>query len=718
MRKNNSLQDNLSLWGFGQSTWQKNMLLDHVEKKVTQQSNKFLLNNDITPEKKELIKKNVQESLGLYPFPKKQPLKVTKTGEIQKQGYSIEKMILEAWPGVTITAHLYLPAERQPMNPGLLYTCGHWVESGKLAPTIQTFCANAAKLGIITLVYDPIGQGERFESWLDHSYLNALLIGKCQLGLMVWESIRCIDYLLSRDDINPDRIGMTGSSGGGLNTLFTTAVDDRIYCSVPVAYPCTFSGSIIAERDLNWEDGADVCNQVPAVLSYSEMSDIVSLFIPKPYLIVSGTRDLIFPVNETKKIAQIISKNYADAGVPDHFLFVEHDEGHGYQKSLRQTAYSWLRKWLFDESEMIPIVEAEIDLIPDPFPVEYSKPPKATPEDVSKQSMKLTPQTEALQGYCLPVDTIINNGKAIDDSIKAEYYSNPIHFPKFNDYSDFNKWKKNLQKIIWETLRSSQTKKPIRPRIYNQIFTDNKMIEKIEFESEDGINIPGLLIMPLEWRKAIPIMIYVGEWGKNQGISSGFIESVIENGIAVLAVDVRGVGETAASDFEAATNLLMLNESLFGQRVWDVIRSIDFVWERCYLAPQIDKGGIFLCGDGIGALWALFASALDDRVAGVIGKGALLSYEYLLDHSIRFPASVYLHQVLNKFDITDVIISNFNRPVYLNPVNGNLETVSPSDEKIISLTAVVDSLKITGERVKISQTDDDDEIINWIKNLL
>ena len=101
--------------------------------------------------------------------------------------------------------------------------------------------------------------------------------------------------------------------------------------------------------------------------------------------------------------------------------------------------------------------------------------------------------------------------------------------------------------------------------------------------------------MPEEWDHPVPFVIYAGEWGKMQGIQSGLIEELVQAGYGVLAIDVRGVGETATSDFEAATNSLMMDRPLFGQRVFDVIRAVDFIWERCYIAPQIDKGQIGDC---------------------------------------------------------------------------------------------------------------------------
>jgi cephalosporin-C deacetylase-like acetyl esterase len=196
------------------------------------------------------------------------------------------------------------------------------------------------------------------------------------------------------------------------------------------------------------------------------------------------------------------------------------------------------------------------------------------------------------------------------------------------------------------------------------------MAERVTYRSEAGIGIPGLFIMPQEWNRPTPFAIYAGEWGKTQGIHSGLIEELVQAGYGVLAIDVRGVGETAASDFEAATNLLMMDRTLFGQRVSDIIRAVDFIWERCYIAPQIDKGRLVIVGEGVGGLWALFAAALDGRVAAVAAQDVLYSYLALLEQDARYPASVYLFDVLKHFDLAHVMASCAPRPVYLRPVDG------------------------------------------------
>ena len=196
------------------------------------------------------------------------------------------------------------------------------------------------------------------------------------------------------------------------------------------------------------------------------------------------------------------------------------------------------------------------------------------------------------------------------------------------------------------------------------------MAERIAFQSEAGITIPGLFIMPEEWNRPVPFVIYAGEWGKMQGIHSGLVEEMVQAGYGVLAIDVRGVGETAASDFEAVTNSLMMDRPLFGQRVLDVIRAVDFIWERCYIAPQIDKGRLTIVGEGVGGLWGLYAAALDGRVAAVAAYNALYSYSALLKHGARYPASAYLFDVLNHFDLAHVIAACAPRPVYLRHVDG------------------------------------------------
>jgi cephalosporin-C deacetylase-like acetyl esterase len=669
--KSDSFADRLDLWGVDRAPADPDMLLNFVEKMAKNQPvPPRAKNRQELESRRSSLQVHLRHSLGLDPWPERTALNARIVGTLDRPGYRIEKLVYEAWADMPVTAHLYIPDRPETPCPGLVYACGHWMEAGKLAPPVQAFCASAATLGIITLVYDPIGQGERLGSWRDHGNLSGLLIGQCQLGWMVWESIRALDYLLSRLEINPEKIGMTGASGGGLNTFFTTAIEDRFACAIPVAYPCTFSKAMRAERDLNWEDGTDVCNQVPQVMSYAEMSDVASLFIPKPYMVISGSHDKIFPISGTRQIAAEVERNYHLAGVPERFRFAEFDEEHGYQRSLREAAYGWLKQWLSGDGDGSPIPEPVLDLLPDPYPVDYMVPPTPTPDYFRDQSPTANPVSGALPGFCFPPDQRVHCQAGIDARIAATAagMAGSARLPARS--SNLSDWQEEIKRRIRHILGPFPQKIPLKTRLFNQVWEDGMMAERITFQSEAGITIPGLFIMPEEWEHPVPFVIHAGEWGKKQGIRSGLIEELVQAGYGVLAIDVRGVGETAASDFEAATNSIMMDRPLFGQRVLDVIRAVDFIWERCYIAPQIDKGRLVIVGEGVGGLWGLYAAALDGRVAAVVAWDALYSYSELLRHGAHYPASVFLFDVLNHFDLADVIASCAPRPVYLRPVDG------------------------------------------------
>lgn len=716
-----SFSDKLALWGVDRPAVDSGMLLNFVEKLAQHQSTPSPAKTwEELQSRRTPLQMRLRHSLGLDPWPGRTALKARLLGKIERADYTIEKLVYEAWSGLPVTAHLYLPHHLEKSNPGLIYACGHWMEPGKLALPVQSFCAAAATLGIMTLVYDPIGQGERLESWRDHGHLDMLLVGQSQLGWMVWESIRALDYLLSRPEVNPEKIGMTGASGGGLNTFFTTAIDDRFACAVPVSYPCTFYAAMAAERDLNWEDGTDVCNQVPQVMSYAEMSDIASLFIPKPYMILSGTRDKIFPIAGVRQITSVIEHNFELAGVPEHFRYVEFDEEHGYQQGLREAAYGWLKKWLLGVGDGDPIQEPALELFPDPYPNGYITPPTPNPDHVRGQSPTSTPVPAAVPGFCFPPHHTVQNTAAIADLMHAKVEEMSGFPPRLGDSADLSSWQEEIKQRIQTALGPFPQKGPLQTRLFNQVRVDGLMAERVSFQSEVGISIPGLLVMPEEWKRPLPFVIYAGEWGKIQGICTGMIERLVKAGFGVLAIDVRGVGETATSDFEAATNLLMMDRPLFGQRVLDVMRAVDFIWERCYIAPQIDKGRLAIVGEGVGGLWGLYAAAMDGRVAGVAAQNTLYSYSALLKQGASHPASVYLFDVLRHFDIAHVIAACAPRPVYLHPVDG-FRRKCAKREAADALQPAKEAFSLcfaNANNFQASTSEDVRRIPKWLKNVL
>ena len=157
---------------------------------------------------------------------------------------------------------------------------------------VQARCIKLAQMGFIVLTYDSIGHGERAISGNTHHEGGYSLfpLGETIAGWIVWDSMRAIDYLSSLPDVDPKRIGVTGNSGGGLNTLFTSALDDRVAAAAIAGYVFQFN---------NWMKYAGAhctCCQIPRLYRMMEWFEIAGLIAPRPVLMLQGELDSIFPL--------------------------------------------------------------------------------------------------------------------------------------------------------------------------------------------------------------------------------------------------------------------------------------------------------------------------------------------------------------------------------------------------------------------------------------
>lgn len=696
------------------------MLLDFLEVQAQRLAESLpkLKTREEWDNRRTIVRENLLCSLGLTNPPDKNPLNPKVTGRIERGAYHIEKIVFEPRPGFLTSAHLYLPKHCEMPAPAVLYSPGHWIENGKLEPDLQLCCANLACLGFVVLIYDPIGQGERFGSWNDHGHLAPLLVGLSQEGLMVWESMRAIDYLIHRPEVDPTRIGMTGASGGGLNTIYTSALDDRIQASIPVCFVTSFLRMMTAERDRNWEDGVDLCNQVPGVMAYAEMSDICGLFAPKPLCIIAGKRDWMFPIEGTRQVFQEISKIYSLFDASSNIRLVETDAEHGYSKEMREAAYGWLTCWFQGHGQGSPILEEPCDLLPHPYPISltYMAPPVLDDLPTLRNRSAYPASSE---GLCFPGETPMAPGPAIIGLTKDIAHNLPSEEkPPSNPLT----WKAQRLKIIdrlRHVLGPFPTSAPVKDRIYNQIFSRHYFAERVVFESEPGIFIPCIFMAPIHWTDCVPVVIYVDEWGKDIGLNSGLMRKLLEEKIAVLAIDVRGTGETAASDFEASTNALMTDRPLFGQRVWDIVRAVDALWQRTFISIQIDKGRIGCMGRGSAGLLALTAGALDERLSAIGLWESPLTYHSLIQEEKTFPASLYLFNVLKYYDLPQLMSLIAPRPLFLvNPIDG---TRAYLHEKEVSLICqwpcqIYSVLESADQFSRASSLEDTHEVARSIAN--
>ncbi len=240
----------------------------------------------------------------------------------------------------------------------MLFYPGHWWADSKTRPDFQAFCINMSRLGFVVMSFDPFGQGERGVSSRDHRRTEALLVGVAQQGIAEYETRCALEYLLSRNEVDPRRVGITGASGGGFNTWITVALDDRIAAAVAVVGTSEFAEQIHVCRPLDWYQAAEHCHFVPGLIQYANNHELLAMAAPKSILIIAAEHDQSFPVNGVRAVADYGRALYDSYGAGGRIgLMVDSSQGHGYQRKKREAAYGWFLRWLMDRGDGSPFPE-------------------------------------------------------------------------------------------------------------------------------------------------------------------------------------------------------------------------------------------------------------------------------------------------------------------------------------------------------------------------
>lgn len=297
------------------------------------------------------------EMLGLNPLPDRTPLAATVTGILERGDYVVEKIHFQSIPGAYVIGNLYRPAKVVGRLPAVLYLCGH--TKGKVSPTYQSHPRWFGQHGYVALVLDPIQLGEsqgmhhgtyREERWDWPSR------GYTPAGTEVWNAMRALDYLETRADVDPQRMGVTGLSGGGVISWCLGAADDRVKVVVPVCQ----SGSIehvVVDRAT---DGHCDC---AFWINYYRWCwpDVGALIAPRAFMIASGSEDVLWRPYAYRDVAHRIRHQYAALSAADHFELVEDLSPHGYTPKLRQAIFSWFNKHLKNDPR--PVTDDVTDFV-------------------------------------------------------------------------------------------------------------------------------------------------------------------------------------------------------------------------------------------------------------------------------------------------------------------------------------------------------------------
>jgi hypothetical protein len=320
------------------------------------------------------LRENYLDMLGLKPLPERTPLKATVTGRLERDGYTVEKLHFQSRPGLYVTANLYLPRPAKERLPAILYQCGHYSQmkrdGAKAAADCQSHAIWFARHGYVALVVDTLELGEiaaLHRGLLQHNRWWWYSAGYTPAGVECWNAVRAIDYLVSRPEVDPERIGATGISGGGIGTFWVAAADERVKAAAPVSG----MGDLIFYAGEEGTGRHCDCFFFPNRARWN-WTTIAALVCPRPLLFVNSDNDVYFPMSTNERVGNRLARLYALFGAGDRVQSMVSIGGHGYRTDIRRAVFEFFNRHFKGDARRVD--DADSTLAPrGSYPIEPSE---------------------------------------------------------------------------------------------------------------------------------------------------------------------------------------------------------------------------------------------------------------------------------------------------------------------------------------------------------
>jgi len=619
------------------------------------------------------------------PFPARTPLNAKVTGVAKKDGYKVEKIIFESMPGFYVTGALFVPDSRSKKTPAILFTSGHTIDAFRYG-SYQTMILNLVKKGFIVFAIDPISQGERIQHYdegknasaiggmtTEHSYLanQCFVAGSSIARYFIWDGIRAVDYLLTRKEIDPSRIGVTGQSGGGTQAAYVFAFDPRVKAGALVNYVTGFRRLL---ESIGPQDGEQ--NFYHGLSNGITHADLLEVRASDPVLIAAGTRDF-FSIQGARETYEEVKSAYSRFDAADNIQLIEDDWGHGYTEKLREGICAFFQKHFNVPGS--PKDEGLTLLTPDEL-------------RVTKSGQVATSFPNAESVFSINKQET----KRLLDELAASRKDIEPHLKKVQTMA---------QQLSGYVAPQTEVKSVFRGRYPR----DGYSIEMYGLHGEGDYVIPLLLFVPSKGTR-FPGIVYIHPKGKiADAAPGGKIEQLVKKGYVVAAADVIGTGETEGNGNVA----MLIGRSIVGIQAGDVIRVVNFLKGRQDVDHNRISGIAFeeMCPT------LLHAAVFDKSISSLSLIGAPVSYRSMVSN--KFYDRGFLNNAvagaLTGYDLPDLIGYIAPRKVSLIALNDQMkQNASPEViEEELSFPRAVYAQKKALKNIVIRENEDVDLTAGW-----